>query len=82
MNPSLLKQIQIPLTLVMGTKNISLEDFATLKEGSLGVLDTYAGEPATLMAGEKPVALAEVVVIDELFGYRITKMLIETGKEV
>ena len=65
--------IPIKITAQMGQTVIGLKDFKKLGEGSLLELDSLAGQPIELFANGKIFANAEVVVIDETFGVRITQ---------
>jgi flagellar motor switch protein FliN/FliY len=72
-------EIKVPLMVVLGNKDVSIGDLATITEGTIIELESVAGEPVMLYASGEPIARGEVVVIDENFGIRITNLLI--GKE-
>ena len=72
MELSPVEQVRVPVQVVLGETGMTLEDFASLKAGSIVELDSYAGEPVKLQASGQTVAIGEVVVIDENFGIRIT----------
>jgi flagellar motor switch protein FliN/FliY len=69
-----IREVRVPLEVVLGEASHSLEDVSTLGEGSIIELNTLAGEPVQLRAGGELVAYGEVVVIDENFGLRVTKL--------
>jgi flagellar motor switch protein FliN/FliY len=69
------KDVMVPVQVVLGDAEISVEQLATLGEGSIIRLQALAGEPVDLVAAGKPVAKGEVVVIDENFGIRVTEIL-------
>ena len=73
--------IKIPLEVVLGTAEGSVEDIAAITEGTILELDTLAGEPVELRAGGSTIAYGEVVVIDEYFGIRITKINPTKGEQ-
>ncbi len=67
-------EIKVPLMVVLGKKEVQVSDLAAIGEGSIIELDSLAGEPVVLYASGEPIGLGEVVVIDENFGIRVTKM--------
>ncbi len=68
-------KVKIPLQVVIGETEQSLEEIAKFGEGSIIQLNSMAGEPVSLMASGEIIARGEVVVIDEYFGIRITETL-------
>ena len=56
------------------TQSMSLEDFSSIKAGSIVELDTYAGEPVSLCASGEVIAKGEVVVVDDYFGIRVSEV--------
>ncbi len=67
-----IKDIEIPLEVVLGTTEHTVEEIAGIGEGTIIELNTLAGEPVELRAGGVTIAYGEVVVIDENFGIRVT----------
>ena len=74
-----IKDVKVPLMVVLGTTEITVEELAKLTEGSIVALKQMAGEPVDILAAGEPVAKAEVVVIDENFGIRVTNMVKKEG---
>ena len=72
MKLSPVEKVKVPVQVVLGETGMTLEDFASLKAGSIVELDSYAGEPVKLQASGETIAVGEVVIIDENFGIRIT----------
>ena len=70
-----IKDVKVPLMVSIGTTMISLEDLSQVGEGSIIELDRIAGEPVDLLAAGEVIGKAEVVVIDENFGIRVTEIL-------
>ncbi len=68
-------QMKVPLTAVLGTNMLSVTDVAVIREGSIIELNTLAGEPIDVLAAGELIAKAEVVIIDENFGIRVTEVL-------
>ena len=67
--------IKVPIKVVIGETRIDVKDLAKLAIGSVVMLDSLAGEPVDVEASGSRIARAEVVVIDEKFGVRITEIL-------
>jgi flagellar motor switch protein FliN/FliY len=67
--------VKVPLQVVLGETALSVEEIARMGEGTIIELDNLAGEPVDLMASGTPIAKGEVVVIDESFGIRITRLM-------
>jgi flagellar motor switch protein FliN/FliY len=68
------RDVRVPLQVVLGGATSSVAELSELGEGTIIELDTLAGEPVELRAGDELVAYAEVVVIDESFGVRVTQL--------
>ncbi|MDR0496739.1 MAG: FliM/FliN family flagellar motor switch protein [Treponema sp.] len=62
----------------MGKKTYTLRKVKEYREGSIIELDELAGEPAYVFANNVMIARAEVVVIDEHFGVRLTEVMNKT----
>ena len=75
-----IKDIKIPLEVVLGTAEHTVEEIAGIGEGTIIELNAWAGEPVELKAGGVTVAHGEVVVIDENFGIRVTAVHQERRK--
>ena len=71
-----IKDVIIPLKVVLGENHgCRLEDIAGIGVGTIIELHSFAGEPVDLEASGEKIAKGEVVVIDENYGIRITKIL-------
>lgn len=75
MKTSKIKDIKVPLDVVLGSTSASLDFLAGLGVGSVIELEALAGEPVELRAAGELIAKGEVVVIDENFGLRVTEVL-------
>jgi flagellar motor switch protein FliN/FliY len=69
-----LKKALVPVEVVLGGTELTVDEMSRLTEGSIIQLRSVAGEPVELRAGEMTVARGEVVVIDENFGIRVTSV--------
>ncbi len=75
MKTGTINDAKIKVQIVLGEKQLSVERLSSLREGSIIQVETFAGEPVQLLAGGEVIAEGEVVVIDENFGMRVTKLL-------
>lgn len=72
---SRLHDVPIELSVEIGRTVMTLGQALRLGTGSIVELRRLAGEPVDLLAGGKPIAHGEVVVVDEEFALRITEMV-------
>jgi flagellar motor switch protein FliM len=69
-----LDKMIIPVTVLFGEAKLSLKELRSLEYGSLIKLDAFPGEPVKVFASDQFIANAEVVVIDDQFGVRVTEI--------
>ena len=79
MKQASLKDVQVPIEVVLGATNATVEQLTRIGEGTIVELPRLAGEPVELKAAGETIALGEVVVIDENFGIRITSVVSDAG---
>lgn len=79
-NMSLLLDVPMRLTVELGRTTRSIKDVLELNVGSVLELDKLSGEPVDLLVNGKVIAHAEVVVIDENFGVRVTEIVLPKEK--
>lgn len=72
---NLLLDVSLETRVELGRTNISLKDILSLGEGSVIDLEKSADEPLTIFVNQRPVAKGEVVIVDEIFGIRLTEMV-------
>jgi len=70
-----MKEIKVPVQVVLGGTELELGEVAGLQAGSVVGLKSLAGEPVDLVVAGETIAKGEVVVIDESFGIRLTRIL-------
>jgi flagellar motor switch protein FliN len=75
MKGSSLKDVRVPVEVVLGGTELTVEDLTRVGEGTIIELTKLAGETVELKAAGKTIALGEVVVIDENFGIRVTSII-------
>jgi flagellar motor switch protein FliN/FliY len=74
-NLELLLDVPLEVTVELGRASRRVRDVLSLGPGSVVELSKLAGEPVDLLVNGKPIARAEVVVIDENFAVRIIEIL-------
>ncbi len=74
-NIELLLDVPLEITVELGRTSMLVKDILELGTGSVIELDKLAGEPVEIMVNNKLIAKGEVVIIDENFGVRITKII-------
>ncbi len=73
-NIDMLMDVHIPLLVELGKTEMMMRDVLALSPGAIVELDSLAGEPVKLTIRGKTIAQGEVVVVDENFGVKITKI--------
>lgn len=69
--------IPMELSVEIGRTNMTVGETLALRAGSIVMLDRFAGEPVDLLVNGTPIATGEVVVVDDKFGLRISRILEE-----
>lgn len=67
--------IPIEITVVLGRTKIALNEVLELGKGSLIELDTLENQEVEILVNNKKIAYGQVVVAQQNFGVRITKVL-------
>jgi flagellar motor switch protein FliN len=70
-----LGQVTLELTVEVGRTRMTLGQALALGPGSVITLDRLADQPVDLLVDGKSVARGEVVVIDDVFGLRVTQIV-------
>lgn len=74
-----LKDVKMNVSVELGHREMSLGNVLKLVRGSVIELEKLAGEPVDILVNGHTIAEGDVVVIDEHFGVRISKLL--AGKQ-
>lgn len=74
-NLALLLDVPMRVTVELGRTRMTIKDILNLGEGSIVELEKLAGEPVDVLVNDKLIALGEVVIIDENFSVRVTKVV-------
>ncbi len=74
-NIDLLLDVEVPVSIRIGSTRMFLKDIVSLSPGNIVELDEYAEEPVVVMVNNKPIAKGEVVIVDGYFGVRIKEII-------
>ncbi len=77
-NLNLLLDVNLLVTVELGRKEMSFAEVLQLSKGSLVELSKIADEPVDIYVNQSKIAEGEVVVVDDHFGVRVTKLLSES----
>jgi flagellar motor switch protein FliN/FliY len=67
--------IPVNISLEVGSTKISIRNLLKLNQGSVVELDRLAGEPLDVLVNSTLIAHAEVVVVNERYGIRLTDII-------
>ncbi len=73
-NMEMLMDVHIPVLVELGKTEMLMRDVLSLTPGAIIELDSLAGEPVKISVRGKIIAYGEVVVVDENFGVKITRI--------
>lgn len=76
---SMLLDLTLPVSIELGRTTMTVQDILRLGRGSVIELERLAGEPIDIFVGDRRFAQGEVVVIGEVFGVRITRIVNPTA---
>jgi len=79
-NTEVLQNISVTLSIEVGRTNIKIKDLMRLTQGSVVELDRIAGEPLDLLVNETVVAQGEVVLVNDRYGIRLTRVVPSTDR--
>jgi flagellar motor switch protein FliN/FliY len=71
----MLKDVEMQVSVELGRKKMPLGKILQLMKGSVIELEKLAGEPVDILVNGRCIAMGDVVVIDEHFGVRITRLM-------
>lgn len=72
---SFINDVEVTAIVELGRTVMPIKDVLKLRRGSVVELDKLVGQPAELMINNTLMAKGEVIVINERFGFRITKFV-------
>ena len=73
-NLKVLENIEVKLTVEVGSTELKIRDLLRLNEGSVVELERLAGDPLDILANGVKIARGEVVMVGERFGIRFTEV--------
>jgi len=73
-NMEMLMDVHIPVLVELGKTEMLMRDVLSLTPGAIIELDSLAGEPVKISVRGKIIAYGEVVVVDENFGVKISRI--------
>lgn len=74
-NFDVLLDVPVKVTVELGSCMMPMKDVLNLTAGSVVQLDKVADAPVDLYVNQKRIAIGEVVVVDDQFGIKITKII-------
>ena len=74
-NLRVLENIDVRLTVEVGSTDIRIRDLLRLNEGSVVELDRLAGDPLDILVNGTIIARGEVVMVGERFGIRFSEIV-------
>lgn len=75
-NMNLLMDLQLQVSVELGKVKKPIKDILQFTQGTIVELDRLAGENVDILVSGKIIAKGEVVVVDQNFGVRITKIVL------
>lgn len=75
LNLSMILDIPVDINVELGRTQLSIREVLKLGTGSIVELDRLAGQPADIIVNGKMIGQGDVVVVNENFGIRITKLV-------
>ena len=80
-NLKVLENIEVKLTVEVGSTELKIRDLLRLNEGSVVELERLAGDPLDILANGVKIAKGEVVMVGERFGIRFTEVTNPENRE-
>lgn len=70
-----LLEVSMPVVIEIGRSQLTVQEVLQLAPGSVVTLDRAVGEPVDLYVSDRKFAQGEVVVVDDHFAVRVTRLL-------
>ena len=74
-DPEVLQNIPVTISIEVGRASLKLRDLLRLAQGSVVELDRLAGEPLDLLVNQTVVAQGEIVLVNDRYGIRLTRVV-------
>ncbi len=72
---SMLLDLTLPISIELGRTTMTVQEILALGRGSVIELERHVGEPIDIYVSDRRFAQGEVVVLDDVFGVRITRVV-------
>ena len=79
-NSEVLETISVTISVEVGRSSIKIRDLLRLTQGRVVELDRIAGEPLDLLVNNTVVAQGEIVLVNDRYGIRLTKVVPATDR--
>ncbi|MGW8431251.1 flagellar motor switch protein FliN [Curtobacterium citreum] len=76
-----ISNVEMSLTVEIGRTRMSVREVLGLEPGNVVELDRSAGAPADILLNGRKIALGEIVVVDQDYAVRVTKILDPSGEQ-
>ena len=70
----LLLDVPLKISVELGGTKLRIQELLDLGQGSILELDRMAGEPVDILVNGRPIALGEVVVMNERYAVRVVSI--------
>lgn len=77
-----LHDVSLEIAVELGRTDLAIERLIKLKKGSVIEIDKLSEEPLDVRVNGKLVARGEAVIVNEMFGIRITQVLTPMGEDL
>ena len=74
-NADVLENIPVTISIEVGRTELKIRDLMRLTQGSVVELDRLAGEPLDLLVNNTLVAQGEVVLVNDRYGVKLTRVI-------
>ena len=74
-NADVLQSIPVTISVEVGKTSLKIRDLLRLTQGSVVELERLAGEPLDLLVNNTVVAQGEVVLVNDRYGIRLTRVI-------
>lgn len=79
-NLALLQDLEVKLSVEVGSTTVTIRQLMALSEGSVIELDRYASEMLDLLANGRLLAKGEVVTVGDELGVRVLQIVVPTDQ--
>ncbi|MCI5065300.1 flagellar motor switch protein FliN [bacterium] len=77
-----INDVALEIAVELGRTDLPIQKLLSLKRGSVIEIDKLSEEPLDVRVNGKLVARGEAVIVNEMFGIRVTQIVAPEGEEV